>query len=79
MQRSDFNVYVDRGMLIIEGVLDMSKAGEDKLYTRKEFNQRPFRRSFWIPSNVVLEEITAHYENGLLKVRVPKKKKAEGL
>jgi HSP20 family protein len=42
-------------------------------YTRKEFSQRSFRRSFTLPELVHDDKVDARYENGILKVFLPKK------
>ncbi|MCH5687626.1 Hsp20/alpha crystallin family protein [Niabella sp. W65] len=53
------------------------QAGErGKGYSRKEFSYQSFQRSFELPKDVVDEEkIAARYENGLLHLTIPKKKR----
>lgn len=45
---------------------------EDERYTRREFTQRSFSRSFRLPETVNAEAIKAEYVNGVLHVRIPK-------
>ena len=49
---------------------------EDGKFTRKEYNYSSFSRSFTIPESVETESIDAKYENGELKITLPKKEKA---
>ena len=39
-----------------------------------EFNYSSFQRSFRVPETVELEKIKANYKNGILKIKLPKKK-----
>jgi HSP20 family protein len=40
---------------------------------RKEFSHRSFKRSFNLDEQVDVENIAAKYENGVLKLHLPKK------
>ena len=73
MQKKDFNVYMDGGMLIIDAQSARSNEGTGDRYTRKEFSHTSFTRSFWMPENVIVGAISAVYENGLLTVHLQKK------
>lgn len=56
--------------------LDKNTAKEDKkqtYYSRREFRSSSFKRSFTLPKNVDSENIAASYENGILKLTLPKK------
>ena len=47
-------------------------------YMRKEFSYQSFSRSFELAKDVVDEErIQARYENGVLKLNIPKTEKAK--
>jgi len=49
---------------------------ETEAFSRKEFNYTSFSRSFVLPEKLVDKEaINATYENGILKVSIPKKEK----
>ncbi|MBT6935069.1 MAG: Hsp20/alpha crystallin family protein, partial [Cryomorphaceae bacterium] len=39
-----------------------------------EFNYSSFQRSFRVPESVSLDKIKANYKNGILKIKLPKKK-----
>jgi len=39
----------------------------------KEYNYNSFSRSFALPDNVREDDINAGYENGILKLNLPKK------
>ena len=42
-------------------------------YRKREFSYNSIRRSFALPENVKEEGIDAKYENGILKLTLPKK------
>ena len=72
MKREDFKVEVDRGVLMISASTEEKKEEKTEEYKRQEFSFRNFKRSFWLPDNVNPDQIVATYENGLLKLKLPK-------
>jgi HSP20 family protein len=44
----------------------------DKKYTRMEYSYNAFSRSFILPESVKATDVKAHYEDGVLKIDVPK-------
>jgi len=72
MKREDFKVEVDRGVLVISATTEEKKEEKTEDYRRQEFNYRDFRRSFWLPENIMADKIEAHYDNGILQLKLPK-------
>lgn len=72
MKREDFKVEVDRGVLMISATTEEKKEEKTEDYRRQEFNYRDFRRSFWLPENIMADKIEAHYDNGILQLKLPK-------
>lgn len=72
LEKDDFKVTVDRGVLTISAEKEMKKETTEENYTRKEFNYTNFSRSFALPDNVSDEDIKGNYENGILKLSVKK-------
>jgi HSP20 family protein len=72
MKKEDFNIAVENKVLTISADLKEEKEEKDDKYTRREFVSTSFKRSFSLPENVDENNIQAHYENGILKVTVPK-------
>jgi len=72
LKKDDFNIEVNNGMMVISS--EQSDESEEKgdNFTRKEFSYSSFKRSFWLPENCKPENISASYEDGVLKVTVPK-------
>lgn len=80
-KREDFNIELENDILSISSEQKMEKeSGENKKYTRKEFDYTYFKRAFSVPENVESEKISASYENGVLMINLPKKEeeKAKG-
>lgn len=72
MQKADFQVEFEKGVLMITGKHEEKKEEVTDTFQRKEFSYANFKRSFWMPENVDAEQITAVYEDGLLKLTLPK-------
>jgi HSP20 family protein len=72
MEKKDFKLEVDKGMLRISAETETSKEDKTDHYTRKEFDYRSFERSFWLPENVKVDGISANYKDGILVITVPK-------
>lgn len=78
MKKEDFKVELDNGMLKISAKTELSSEKKEDNYVRREFSYRNFQRSFWMPDFVNGENIRATYEDGLLKVALPKMEKLTG-
>lgn len=76
MKREDFHVELDNDTLMIWSELSESNEDKNSSYTRKEFNYESFRRSFHLPNTVEADKIEAKYEDGLLRLIIPKKEEA---
>jgi len=75
LEKKDFKIEVDNGLLTISSEKKEEKKEEKKNYRRQEFSYQSFSRSFRLPENSVSDKIDAHYENGLLTLTLPKKEK----
>lgn len=73
LKREDFHVDLDEGMLTISCEKEEEKKEEKANYKRREFSYNSFSRSFRLPENIMEDGINAKYENGMLKVSIPKK------
>ena len=73
LERKDFKVEMENGMLNISSEKQDEKEEKGKDWVRKEFSYNQFARSFQIPENILADKIDAKYENGILKVVLPKK------
>lgn len=78
MTKDDFKIELNNSVLTISSEKqsnNQSKEGEN--VTRREFSYQSFSRSFTLPAIVETDKITAKYENGLLRVNIPKKEEAK--
>ena len=73
VKKEDLQVEVEKDILSISSQSDTA-AEEDAQYTRKEYGYRSFRRTFTIPESVDNKKIEAQYREGILEVKLPKKK-----
>ncbi len=73
LEKQDFEVKVEGEFLIISSEKEQRTEQEtDGKYLRKEFNYATFSRSFRLPESVQADKIKAAYENGVLKLTLPK-------
>jgi HSP20 family protein len=77
LNKKDFNIEVDDGVLTISSESKEEKSEENINYSRKEFSFSSFSRSFNLPESVDADKIGAKYENGILMVDIPKKEEAK--
>jgi len=77
-KKDDFVIEVDDNILTISSEAKTEKEEKDTAgrYTRKEFNYAAFKRSFSFPETVNEDKINASYEDGVLKLTLPKKEEA---
>lgn len=70
-QKSEIFVDMDRpGILTVSAVRENEP---DCFFARREFISENFSRSFRLPDDILLKEMCAAYENGLITVIMPKK------
>jgi len=70
--KEDFSITVDKGLLTISYEKKEETKNEDLKVVRKEFSFQSFKRSFSLDDKINAEAIQAKYENGLLKLLLPK-------
>jgi HSP20 family protein len=73
LTKEDFKIDVVDDMITISVAKEENKEQTDEKYTRREYNYSSFNRSFMLPENVRQDAIEAKYEDGVLKVVLPKK------
>lgn len=78
MKKDDFNIEVDKNVLTIsnERTSTMEEESKEKNFSRREFYYSSFKRSFNLPETVNTEAIKAAYNDGILKLEIPKKEEA---
>ncbi|MBC7867357.1 MAG: Hsp20/alpha crystallin family protein [Gloeobacteraceae cyanobacterium ES-bin-316] len=72
-EKADFIVKLEGNLLNISTERKEEKTAETDKMIRKEFSYRTFKRSFTIDDKIDVENIVAKYENGILKLELPKK------
>jgi len=78
MVKEDFKIELNNSLLTISSEKQAeNQAREGKNITRREFSYQSFSRSFALPAIVETDRITAKYENGILKINIPKKDEAK--
>ena len=77
LKKSDFDISLDNQMLSISAELSTKNEDTNENYTRREFGYSSFKRSFTLPETVETDKIKAMYENGILKVFLPKRDEAK--
>lgn len=73
MDEKDIDIKVEDNTLTISGERRMEKEVKEENFHRIERAYGSFCRSFTLPNYVDQDKITAEYDNGLLKITMPKK------
>jgi len=72
MKKDDFKIALDGLMLTISAEKDENSENKEDRFSRREYNFCSFSRSFTLPEDVKPEYIEAKYEDGLLKIVLPR-------
>lgn len=72
LKKNDFKIDIEGNMLTISSEKEETKEETDAKFTRNEYNYSSFCRSFSLPDEVKREKIDAIYEDGILKLTLPK-------
>jgi len=71
--RDEIEVSLENDKLHIFAKKSKEKVEEvEKGYTRREFAHNEFERLISLPPFVKIEDVKAHYENGILELKLPK-------
>lgn len=72
----DVKISIANDVLTIEGRTEKKSEVEDKNYWRKEIRSGSFHRSVALPVSVNGDKAKAEYEDGVLKIVIPKEERA---
>lgn len=76
LSKDDFKIELDQNTLTISCEKKTENNDEKDNYSRQEYSYQSFSRSFTLPESADGEKISAKYEDGILKVDIPKKEEA---
>jgi HSP20 family protein len=77
-EKKDFNIELNHDLLTISSEKKVeNETKEGQQFARREFSYQSFSRSFTLPNTADSEKIKAKYENGILKVSIPKREEAK--
>ena len=81
MNKEDFVVELDNEILKITSQVEGDQElKHENRYLRREFSYRSFERTFHLPKSVVDQsKIEAMYQDGMLRLMIPKKEEAKAL
>lgn len=77
MKIEEVDVSIENNTITIRGERRFEKTDESDNYHRVERSYGTFTRSFTLPRNVSSDEAKADYQNGILRVTLPKKEEAK--
>jgi HSP20 family protein len=78
MKKEDFKIELENNILSISSEKRNEVKDENEKYSRKEFSYESFQRSFNLSKDVVdAEKINAKYQDGVLRLLIPKKEEAK--
>ena len=77
--KADFNIKLDGNLLTLSSDKKAAEKNEGEKIVRKEFSNKAFKRSFTVDEKIEAAAIEAKYENGILKVTLPKKEVAKAV
>jgi len=78
LQKGDFKIELKNNLLTISSEKKMENdTKENEQFTKREFSYQSFSRSFTLPNIANGDKIEAKYDNGILKVNIPKKEEAK--
>lgn len=73
LEKKDFKIEMKNGSVCISAEKEEEKKENNKNFRRREFSFSSFSRTFTLPDNILKDKIDAKYENGVLKLTLPKK------
>ena len=73
LKKEDLKINVDGNMLTISSEKEETREEKENKFTRKEYSYSSFNRCFTLPDEINQDKIEAKYEDGILKISLPRK------
>ena len=77
IDEEDINVSIENNTLTVRGERRFDKDEKEENFHRVERMYGTFTRSFTLPNTLDPDQVSAHYEKGVLKIRLAKKTEAK--
>jgi HSP20 family protein len=77
IDEKDIDVRIENTTLTVHGERKIEKEEKEENFRRVERQYGSFTRSFTLPSSVDPEQVSAHYDKGVLKIKLAKKAEAK--
>ena len=77
MKQEDFDLSIENNVITLRGERKFEKTEETDNYHRVERSYGAFTRSFTLPQTVSAEGASAEYNNGVLRVTLPKREETK--
>ena len=78
LSRDDVEIELENNILTVRGQRSETKTSEERRFHVWERRYGSFQRSFTLPRTVSADGISAEFEDGLLRVHMPKAAEAKG-
>src|SRR5207244_6923357 len=77
IDEKDIDVRIENNTLIVHGERKLEKEEKEENFRRVERQYGSFTRSFTLPNSVDTGQVSANYDNGVLKIKLAKKTEAK--
>ncbi len=78
LTKKDFKIELNHNQLTVSSEKEIkNETKEDQQFSLREFSYQSFSRTFTLPNIADSEKIEAKYENGILRIMIPKKEEAK--
>jgi HSP20 family protein len=77
IDQKDIDVRIEGNTLTVHGERKIEKDEKEENFRRVERQYGSFTRSFTVPSSVDPGQVSAHYDNGVLRIKLAKKAEAK--
>src|ERR1700694_4063932 len=77
IDEKDIDVRIENNTLTLQGERKIEKEEKEENFRRVERQYGSFTRSFTLPSSVDTGQVSAHYDKGVLKIKLAKKAEAK--
>ncbi len=74
MDKKDIKLSIKNTTLVLEGNRKINKEDKSNNYIRHEIFMGSFKRIIQLPDNIMIDNATNKFDNGILTITIPKKK-----
>jgi HSP20 family protein len=76
-KKENFKIDINNNVMTVSNDFNDELSSDNGNYSHKEFYRSSFTKKFYLPDNLLIDDVSAKYEDGILYIDIPKSEKTK--